>query len=154
MWWGIETKRVLFWVSEKIEFEWWVMGDENWVMSDEWPFFLTKQALNLQDHESNHFNLKFCQNNWSISKINKINKCHSSCPKYWQLLSLCLLFAREIVLESKFHNWASWARLRSEVTFLSSDLLWMTSIHGEQKRGFFQVERERERERERENNIF
>ena len=34
MWLSIETKWVLFWVSEKIEFEWWVMGDENFILSE------------------------------------------------------------------------------------------------------------------------
>ena len=44
-----ETKHVLFWVREKIEFEWLVISDENWVISDEWwvmkiewPFFLNQ----------------------------------------------------------------------------------------------------------------
>ena len=60
---------------------------------------------------------------------------------------LCLLFAWEIALEKIFHNWATWPRLRSEVTFLCSDSLWMALIHVEQKRGLFSCSKSSYRER-------
>ena len=73
MWLSIETKWVLFWVSEKIEFEWWIMCDENWV-----TIFLTQQALSVSTPSLVSLSLSL-----SLSRL-ELSKLTSFCNLFYQ----------------------------------------------------------------------